>query len=134
MEKPTYRPSDAESAVLARVIRDVSCRHNLFGADAEDFAQTVQLRILENEYDAFARFLGESSLRTYLTVVVTRLLLDWRNRHYGKWRPLALAKRLGPDAVAMDCLMNRDGYSKEEACEILASAGDLSPARRDEAP
>jgi RNA polymerase sigma factor (sigma-70 family) len=32
----------------------------------------------------------------------------------------------------MDRLMNRDGYSKEEASEILASAGDLSPARRAE--
>jgi RNA polymerase sigma factor (sigma-70 family) len=115
----TQGPSAADLSTLAAVIRDVSRVHRLSGADAQDFAQSVHLRMLERRYEAFERFDGRSSLRSYLTVVVTRLLLDWRNALYGKWRPCAAARRLGPAAIELDRLINRDGYSADEAAELL---------------
>ena len=113
------RPSSADLNILAGVIRDVSRLHRLSDSDAQDFAQTVHLRLIERRYEVFARFDGRSSMRSYLTVVVTRLLLDWRNAMYGMWRPCAAARRLGPAAVELDRLINRDGYSADEAAELV---------------
>ena len=77
----------------------------------------MQLKFLERGYDVLRRFEGRSSLKTYLTVVVRRLLLDWQDHTYGKWRPTATALRLGPHAVHLERLMNRDTYSAVEAVQ-----------------
>src|SRR5262249_44489950 len=69
-------------------------------------------------YDIFRRFAGRSSLRTYLVVVGTRLLLDWRVERYGKWRPSATAQRLGRPATALERLLRRDGYGLDAAIEL----------------
>jgi RNA polymerase sigma factor (sigma-70 family) len=106
-------------ALLEQVARDVAGRQ-LPPQDAQDFVQSVHLRLLERNYDVFTRFAGRSSLRTYLSVVVKRQLLDWRNAHYGKWRPSAAAARGGEHAVYLDRLINRDGLSVEEAVHVAA--------------
>jgi RNA polymerase sigma factor (sigma-70 family) len=90
----------------------------LSSADTLDFTQTVHLSLLQRDYSIFRQFSGRSSLRTYLLVVVTRLLIDWRNSTHGKWRPSAVAVRLGPEAVALERLMIRDGHPLNEAVEI----------------
>jgi RNA polymerase sigma factor (sigma-70 family) len=99
------------------------------GGDAEDFSQGVQLKFLETGYQAFARFDGRSSLRTYLTAVVWRLLLDWRTAAYGKWRPSATAQRLGAEALRLDRLINRDRLTVEEAIQVALRTPDASPER-----
>ena len=112
-------PSADDLALLSAVIRDVSRTHRLREPDAQDFSQNVQLRLIERQYDIFQHFDGRGSLRGYLTVVITRLLLDWRNAVHGKWRPTAAARRAGPLAVALDRLINRDGNSIDEAVLVL---------------
>jgi RNA polymerase sigma factor (sigma-70 family) len=99
------------------VLRSVAGRH-LGPEDAADFVQSAELRVLQRRYDVLTRFDGRSSLRTYLHVVVARLLLDWRNTAYGKWRPSASARRLGPVAIFLDRLISRDGCRGSEAVEI----------------
>jgi RNA polymerase sigma factor (sigma-70 family) len=108
-------------ALLQRVIRTVARNNRLNPDDAEDFAQTVHVKLLQRDYDAFDSYEGRCYLSTYLTVVVTRLLLDWRNATQGKWRSSASALRLGPDAVLLERLMNRDGLTREEAIATVAS-------------
>src|SRR5215208_5464467 len=51
------------------------------------------------------RFERRSSLPTYVTVVIQRLFLDYRNRLWGKWRPSSDAKRLGPTAMLLERLV-----------------------------
>jgi RNA polymerase sigma factor for flagellar operon FliA len=51
-------------------------------------------------------------------VVVQRLVLDYFDRLWGKRRPSAAARRLGPIAVRIERL-RRDGISSDEACAIL---------------
>ena len=122
-------PTDQQLALLGSVIRTVARTRRLSAADAEDFGQAVQLRLLERNYDIFHRFAGRSSLRTYLTVVVTRLLLDWRDSQYGKWRPSAAAVRLGPTACRLEQLLHRDGCTLDEAIATLGVEPDPpSPA------
>lgn len=120
MSAPLIALPAVHFALLQRVIRTVARNNRLRPEDAEDFGQTVHMKLLERNYDAFSSYEGRSSLSTYLTVVVSRLLLDWRNATRGKWRPSASAVRLGPDAVTMERLMHRDGLTRDEAIAMLA--------------
>jgi RNA polymerase sigma factor (sigma-70 family) len=105
------------------VIDDVTLivcrRHRLSGAEAEDFKAEVHLHFIERNSDVLRRFEGRSSLRTFLAVVIHRLFLDYRNRLWGKWRPSAEARRLGPTALLVERLVSRDGWTLEQALEML---------------
>ena len=109
----------SELALIERVIAWVCMRRCLHGADAEDFASTVKLRFIENDYEILGRFEGRSSLKTYLVAVVNHLYLDFQTQRYGKWRPSAEARRLGPVALRLESLLYRDGLTFEEACGVL---------------
>src|SRR5262249_50271643 len=41
------------------------------------------------------------------------------NRQWGKWRPSAEAKRIGPPAILLERLVSRDGWSIEQAAETM---------------
>src|SRR6185295_9281912 len=75
--------------------------------------------LIQGDYEVLRRFQQRSSFQTYLTVVVQRLFLNYRNRLWGRWRPSAEACRLGPIAVQLERLIVRDGWSFEEAQEQL---------------
>ncbi len=121
------KPSPEQQFLLAQILRDVARARRLNPEDAQDFIQSAQVRVIERNYEVFERFTGRSSLRTYLTVVVTRMLLDWRNSVYGKWRPSAMAVRMGKTAVALERLIARDGYTQAEAIEhMLARPGAVT--------
>lgn len=120
--RPTLSPE--EFSVLVQVTRDVARYGRLSADDAQDFAQTVHLKMLERSYSAFRQFSGRSSLRTFLTVIVQRMLLDWRRARNGKWRVSAAARRLGTVATALDTMLSRDGHSLETAVAILQSRPD----------
>lgn len=115
-------------SLLDSVITTVTRSRRMQREDVEDFRQSVHLRLVERNYDIFRRFAGRSSMKTYLTVVVCRLLLDWQNHTMGKWRPSAAARRLGDTAVDLDRLLHRDGCSIEEAVRHIRSRNGNSDA------
>lgn len=127
MMPTSYVPSSEELTLLDQILRKVARARHLSPQDAQDFVQSVHVKMLERQYDVFTRFAGRSSLRTYLVVVITRMLSDWRNSTRGKWRPAAVAVRLGPHAVLLDRLMHRDGLTADEAIEV-ARGGREAPA------
>jgi RNA polymerase sigma factor for flagellar operon FliA len=105
--------------LIERVITAICRRHRLSGADAEDFASTARLRLLENDFGVLRRFEGRCSLRTFLLTVVDRFYLDYRTAAWGRWRPSARARRLGSAAIALERLVWRDDLPFEEACKVL---------------
>ena len=119
----------SELATIERVIAWVCARRCLRGADAEDFASTVKLRIIENDYEILGRFEGRSSLRTYLSAVVNHLYLDYQTQRFGKWRPSAEARRLGTVALRLEALLYRDGLTFEEACGVLQTDYGVTESR-----
>jgi len=119
----------SELALIERVIAWVCARRCLRGADGEDFASTVKLRLIENDYEILGRFEGRSSLRTYLTAVVNRLYLDYQTQRFGKWRPSAEARRLGPVALRLEALLYRDGLTFEEARGVLQTDFQVAESR-----
>jgi RNA polymerase sigma factor for flagellar operon FliA len=111
----------ANLGLVERVSAFVCQRHRMRPEEAEEFASVVKLKLVEDDYAILRRFQGRSSLGTYLTVVIQRLLLDYRIHLWGKWHPSAEAKRLGDTAVAVERLLYRDGRTIEEASAILAA-------------
>ena len=105
--------------IIESVTRFVCHRQRVDPSQAEEFGSEVMLRLVENDYDILRRFQHRSSLRTYLTVVIQRMFLDYRNRLWGKWRPSAEAQRLGPVAIRLERLIAREGCGFDQACEVM---------------
>ena len=120
---------ESELELIERVISFVSARHHLPGVEADDFGSHVKLRLIEDDYGILRKFQGRSSLRTFLTTVITRLFLDYRNAAWGKWRPSAEAKRAGEVAILLERLTGRDDYSFEEACELMETNHQVTVGR-----
>jgi len=105
--------------VIDDITGQVCRRHRLSAAEADDFRSDVRMHFYDRNCEALRRFEGRSTLGTYLTVSIQRLFLDYRNRIWGRWRPSAEAKRLGPTAMLLERLIIRDGWSAQEAAELL---------------
>jgi RNA polymerase sigma factor (sigma-70 family) len=110
----------AELPTIQRVVSSVARQHRLATVDAEDFAADVQLRIISDDYAVLRKFRPGCNLRAFLTVVIRRLFLDYRNAQWGRWRPSARSVREGAIAVRLEQLTVRDGFTFDEACDILA--------------
>lgn len=109
----------AHLPLIKKVVAQTCRRCNLKTEEADEFLSEVQDKIMADGYAVLRKFEGKCSLKRYLVVVVGRLMLDFQNRLWGKWRPCEMAKKLGPVAVHLDRLLHRDGYSFDEAVEIL---------------
>jgi len=113
----------AHRDLIGRIAAAAGRRQGLRGDDLEDFASWTTTRLIEGDYAVLAQFRGESSLATYLTVVVTMLAREYRVRLWGRWRPSAAARRQGPLAVRLETLVHRDGLRLDEAAQTLRTAG-----------
>lgn len=103
---------------IDRVVAHLCRRYSLQTDQCEDFRSRVHLKLIDDDYAIIRKFEGRSSLKTYLTTVVSNEMLDYLNHLWGKWRPSAEAKKLGPVAVRLDKLL-RDGLSLDEAIQTL---------------
>ncbi|MEE8585091.1 MAG: sigma-70 family RNA polymerase sigma factor [Acidobacteriota bacterium] len=117
--------------LIEEVIR-FTCRRHLFQREeAEDFASVVKVKLIDNDYEVLREFEGKSNLRTYLATVIHHQSLDYRISNWGKWRPSAEARRVGPVAIQLERLMQRDGYTLDQAVEILRTNHGLKKPQRD---
>jgi RNA polymerase sigma factor for flagellar operon FliA len=107
--------------LLQQVVRRVAHRHRLRGPEVEELLGAVQLKLIENDYEAIRRFEGRSSLATYFRSIVTRHLIDERTARWGKWRPSLFARRRGAMAMQLEMLMTRDRLPFDEAVQVLRS-------------
>lgn len=111
----------SELPLIERVIALVCQRNCCYDDEAEDFGSVVKLKLIEDDYAVLAKFEGRSSLSTYLTTVIQNTFWDYRIAKWGRWRPSAKARRLGAVAVQLETLVSRDGFTIDEAIEILGS-------------
>jgi len=122
-ETPGGRPStelyERHLELIERVIASIGRRRAISSDEADDFASWVRLRLLENDCAILAKFRGRSRFKTYLVTVIANLFRDYRISKWGKFRPSAKAKRRGPTAERLETLCHRDGFSFDEAVQIL---------------
>ena len=110
---------EANLPTIERIIARVCWRAHVSGADAEDFASSVKVALLEDDCAILRMHQGRSSLATYLAVVIDRMLTDERVRTLGRWDPSTEALRGGPAAVLIEKLLRRDRRSLEESWPII---------------
>jgi RNA polymerase sigma factor for flagellar operon FliA len=106
--------------LVDRVVRHIARRHHLPASDAEELSSLVRLRLLDQNFAVLRKFQGRSNLATYLTAVIEHVYLDFCVAQWGKWRPSAAARRLGPLAILLDQLVTRDGLNFDEAVTTLS--------------
>ena len=105
--------------LVQELVRFHARRHALPDEEREELEGYVRLRLLENDYAILRKFEERSTLRTYLTIVIERLFLDYSNQAWGKWRASAGARRLGALAVALEERLYREGLAFDDACQAL---------------
>lgn len=106
---------------IDRAIRVVARQRRLSRDHADDLASDVYFRLLQHDGAVLRRYRGDSSLNTFLVVVIQRVLLDAQTARNGKFRPSASARRLGRVAIALEQFVYRDGLSLTESAHLLRS-------------
>src|ERR1043165_2486945 len=61
-------------------------RYGIRGAEADDVRSWMMEKIIDHDYAPLRKFRGDSSIRTYLVVVVAKLFRDYRASEWGLWR------------------------------------------------
>lgn len=120
MPKPNVRGAlMALVPLIYEIARSICFRNRVSADEREDFESFLFATFLGNDCYVLEQYRGEGSLAGYLRVAVCRLLLDYRVRRWGKWRPSAQATRLGSVAIELQRLIERDGYTRWEAVRHL---------------
>jgi RNA polymerase sigma factor (sigma-70 family) len=111
--------------LIDQIVRTTGRRRHLSAAEREDFASFVNFRLVDGDYAILRKFQSRSSIWTYLIAVIERLSLDYCAEEWGRWRPSAMAERLGPVAVVLERLVTRDSHTVDEAIEIVRTHHDV---------
>lgn len=122
---------EANLPLIDEIIAGVCRRRPLSPQEAEDFAQEVRLKLWEGDCEKMASFRGDSSLRTYLMVVINQIALDYMRHLWGRWRPSAKARRLGKSAEILERLTARDGFTFDEAERQLRQNDGVLESRQE---
>ena len=115
--------------LIQKKLQHLSRRSGLPEHEAEEFRSWALYKLVEDDSRVLASWEGRSTLPTFLTVVLTTLMRDYRIHIWGKWRPTAAARRLGDEAVLLEQLCGRDGLSIDEAVERMWSEHGVTMSR-----
>ncbi len=105
--------------LIERTAASAGRRAGLLPQDIEDFVATIQLKLIDDDYAILRQHRGESTLKTFLTTVILNQLKDFCNQKWGKFRPSAKAKELGPAALALERLLVIEQLDLESAIDLL---------------
>ncbi len=110
---------EAHLDLIQRKLRQLSWSGGLPESEVEEFRSWALLKLVDDDYRILGSWKGRSSFQTFLGVVLTNLLRDYRVHLWGKWRASAASRRSGPTGVLLERLLFRDGLSCSEAVERL---------------
>jgi hypothetical protein len=109
----------AELSTIERAIHFACRRGALRREDADEFASYVKLKLIDDDYAVIRKSERRSSFAAFISVVVQRLLLDYRIAEWGKWHASAQARRLGEPAITIEAMIVRDGRTLDEVFPAL---------------
>lgn len=110
---------EAHLDLIQSNLRHLSWRSGLPRSEAEELRAWALFKLIDDDYRILGSWKGRSSFPTFLSVVLTNLLRDYRVHLWGKWRPSAASRRGGPTGVLLERLLLRDRLSCAEASERL---------------
>jgi len=115
--------------VVVDAVRFVAARHRLSRDIADELRGRTMLHLTAHDYAVLRHWRRECSLHTYLVTVISRVFLDYRNHEWGKAKPPALARRLGPVALMLWRLTHRKRLSFDEAVQTLHADHGVTESR-----
>ncbi len=103
------------------VIQTTCRKKNINGEQAKDFRSYVYEKLLENDAKRLRDFHGnyKTSWTGYLSIVVTRLAIDFIKKNWGRWENSSAARMLGDAAMKLETMIYRDKLSFSEAAEMM---------------
>ena len=104
---------------IQKLVRHSGRRHHFSHVELQDFAGYVHVELLKDDCATLRKFQNRSSWWTFLASVIEKLALDFLIQKWGRWRPSAMAEKLGPVALLLERLVHRDGHTIEEAIEMV---------------
>lgn len=120
---------EQQYATVADAVRFVGARNHLSRDMIDELKSRVLLHLTQQDYAVLRRWRREGTLLTYLVTVVTRVFLDYRNQEWGKVKPPALARRLGPAALMLWRLTHRKRITFDEAVTTLQAEHGVTASR-----
>jgi len=108
-----------ELPMIERAIHFACRRSDMSEDEIEDFSSDMKVRLIADNYAILRAYKQRSSFETYIIAVASRLLLDYRNRLWGRWYDSSIATHLGPVAVELERLLYRDERPLEDAVAIV---------------
>lgn len=115
--------------LIDRLTRSVCRRCGVAVGEVDDALSAVTLALVEKDYAILRRYEGRSSIATYLTVVIQRLLSDEHRKKHGRWRPSPLA--LADDRLPQRPPQPREVPLQREEIQPLASSDRADAAALD---
>lgn len=116
---------------IREVVSWVARRFAMSLDEADELLSRVHLKLVEDDYRVLRAYTGRSGLPTYLVAVIQNLARDYRTERWGRWRPSAAADRLGLVAVQLETLVERDGFTLDEAIEQLRANHGVRMSRQE---
>lgn len=131
MSEPDTPSLETQRRVIDKMIRQISRRYRLSGAEAEDLASDVMLKLVQHWNRICGDFRGRASFEAYLYTIIDRAIQDRCNKLWGKWRASATAQSIGPDAVRLEALIHRQGLTVEAAIQTLRLDPQVAKSARE---
>jgi len=106
------------------IIEDVIAFHcfrgRLASEEREDFYSWAICKLIEKDYARLRKFEGRSTFRSFLSVIVGNLLLDYWQSKGGRRRVSSAAKLFAPEGVWLERYLG-DGCTVSEAIQMVKS-------------
>lgn len=115
--------------LICQKLHHLSRRSGLPEHETDELRSWALFKLVEDDYRILASWEGRSSFPTYLNIVLVNLMRDYRTHVWGKWRPCAAARRLGPEAILLEQLRDRDGLPLDEAIDRVRTEPWVSLSR-----
>jgi RNA polymerase sigma factor (sigma-70 family) len=128
MTPPEYFASGLP--IVEDVIAFHSSRGRLSSEEREDFYSWAICKLIENDYGRIRKFEGRSSFRSFVSVIVGHLLVDYFESKGGRRRSSSTAQLFAPEGVWIERYLRR-GHTLSEAIQLVRSNHD-SPLSEDE--
>ncbi len=113
--------------LVERLASQAARRSGFPPEDVEDCVASLRLKLIDDDYAILRRHRGTSKMSTYLQIVVQHAFQDWRNQKWGRYRPSATAKRLGPLAIQLEQYLIREQLDLEMAIQhVLQRSKEVS--------
>ena len=97
--------------LIDSIIHKVAFRKVILGEDAEDFSSFVYEKLIENNYQRIQKFRGGESKTKwagYITIVISRLALDYQKHHWHRFQHSKKALAMGEPVKRFEIFLYRD--------------------------